>query len=179
MNFLNSVDLKSIIAYFVSDELQEKLLFVRLAFMVVFLILIGAMIFLMAKTSYLKWLFLQDVVQFLTMRPFGAKKISKQWGKILNRLEAGTESDYKLAVIESDDMLDASLKRLGYDGATLEEKLGKLTSATLPNIKQLYELHRLRNNIVHDPDYILSLDETKKALDAFTQAFRDLQILEK
>ncbi|MBI2626534.1 MAG: hypothetical protein HYW69_03000 [Candidatus Nealsonbacteria bacterium] len=178
MDFLNSHSLKDIIIYFFSTEFQERLLFLKIAFLAVSGILLAIIVFLTLRTSYLKLLFLQDAVQFLTMRPFGAKRISKQWNKVLDRLAAGSEADYKLAIIEANDILDASLKRLGYDGAALEEKLGKLTSATLPNIKQLYEVHQLRNNIVHDPDYVLSLDETKKALDVFTQAFRDLQMLE-
>lgn len=172
-----NIDFYSIISYLVSADLQNRLFAVRIAFTAIIIALLGVVIFLASKTHYLEWLFLQDVVQFVTMRPFGAKKITGQWNKITRRLEAGTEAEQKLAVIEADDMLDASLKRLGYAGQTLEEKLEKLTSATLPNMEQIHESRRLRNNIVHDPDYRLSSEEAKKALDVYAKAFRDLQIL--
>ena len=179
LNFIDSVsiDFKTIFYYIFSAGLQERLIFVQLAFIIISIILTGLIIFTLSRTHYLQWLFVEDIVQFFTMRPFGAKKITKQWNKVLDYLKAGSESEYKLAVIEADDMLDAVLKRLGYTGETFEEKLGKLTSATLPNIKQLYEIHQLRNNIVHDPDYRLTLDEAKKSLNVYSQAFQDLQIL--
>ena len=176
-NIKINIDFNSIFTYITSIHIQERLIFVQLTFMVISMILVGLIIFILLRTHYLQWLFVQDMVQFFTMRPFGAKKITKQWNKILEYLESGSESEYKLAVIGADDMFDESLKKMGYTGETLEEKLGKLTSATLPNIKQLYDTHQLRNNIVHDPDYRLTLDETKKILDVYDQAFRDLQIL--
>lgn len=181
LSFISNIDfsvvIPRIISYLTSAEIQATLFPVQVAFMAIIAILLGIIIFILLRTHYLQWLFFQDFVQFITMRPFGAKKITRQWNKTLERLETGSESEYKLAVIEADDILDASLKRMGYAGQTLEEKLGKLSSATLPNIQQLYEIHHLRNNIVHDPDYRLALEEAKKALDVYNQAFRDLQIL--
>ena len=178
---INNIDFDSVISriflFLTSPETQVAFLPVQIAFMVVSIILLGIIIFVLSRTHYLQWLVIQDAVQFITMRPFGAKKMTRQWGKIAERLETGLETEYKLAIIEADDMMDASLKRMGYDGQTLEKKLEKLTLATLPNIQQLYEVHQLRNNVVHDPDYQLSLEEAKKALDAYNQALRDLQIL--
>lgn len=172
-----NIDFNAVLSLITLPKIQAILFPVKIAFFALSAGFIGFIVFALLRTHYLQWLFIQDIIQFFTMRPFGAKKITKQWSKITDYLEKGNESEYKLAVIEADDMLDVSLKRLGYAGQTLEEKLEKLTSATLTNIKQLYEVHRLRNNIVHDPDYRLTLDEAKKTLDVYSQAFRDLQIL--
>jgi hypothetical protein len=129
------------------------------------------------RTHYLQWRYMQDFWEFLTFRPFGAKRITKLWNKILKRLDTGMESEYKLALIEADDMLDVSLKRMGYMGQTLEERLGKLTSATIANIDDIYQAHEIRNTIVHNPDYRLSLDEVRSTLDIYQKAFNSLQIL--
>lgn len=178
LNIIGNIDFSATLHYLnTSPEIQRILLIAKLAFMAISFVLVGMIIFFLSRTHYLEWLFIQDAAQFFTMRPLGAYKITKQWNKIVGRLEAGSEPDYKLAVIEADDMLESSLKKMGYDGQTLEEKLGKLSSATLKNIDQLYEVHRLRNNIVHDPDYRLTLDEAKKSMDVYAQAFRNLQIL--
>ena len=178
-NFIGNIniDFNAIFTYLISAELQEKLIIVKIVFLMIVAIILGIMIFINAKTHYLQWLFVQDLAQFIAMKPYGYKKINRQWERITKRLETGIESEHKLAIIEADDMLDAVLKRLGYAGQTLEEKLKNLTSATLPNIQQLYEIHRLRNNIVHDPDYRLTQEEAKKTLDTYGAAFRDLQIL--
>jgi len=176
MDFLN-IDFNTIISFLTSVEIQEKLFPVKVAFLAVSGIFLAIIIFVLLTTHYLQWLFLQDFWEFLTFRPFGAKRITRRWKKILKRLETETESEYKLAVIEADNMLDTSLKRMGYLGQNLEERLDKLTSATLPNIEEVREAHQVRNNIVHDPDYRLSLDEARKTLDIYDQAFRSLQIL--
>ena len=172
-----NIDFNTVIYYLTSPEVQAKLFLVKIIFFVIGGFFLGMIIFVLLRTHYLQWVFVQDFIEFFTRRPYGAKKISRTWNKVLRRLETGVESEYKLAVIEADDMLDNSLKRLGYTGATLEERLQKLTAVTLPNIKQIYDVHKVRNNVVHDPDYRLPLDEAKKTVDIYGQAFRDLQIL--
>jgi len=72
-------------------------------------------------------------------------------------------------------MLNDILKRMGFGGETLGERLEKLTAATLPNLEQIWEAHKIRNNIVHDPDYRLTLDEARKVLGIYEQALRDLE----
>lgn len=147
----------------------------KIVFLFLSLFLFGSIIFFLFKNSWLRHLFFYDMAEFLTYRPFGVKRIEKAWNKIIGRLETGLESEYKLAVIEADSMLDDILKRMGYGGETLGERLKNLTSATLPNIEGLKESHQIRNNIIHDPDYRLSLDEARKIMANYEQAFRDLQ----
>jgi hypothetical protein len=53
--------------------------------------------------------------------------------------------------------------------------LQKVTAGTLPNVEEVWEAHKIRNNIVHDPDYRLSLDEAKRALEIYEKALTDLQ----
>ncbi len=151
------------------------LLALKVAFIVFSLFLLGVIIFSLLKCSWLKFILLFDIFEFFTWRPFGVRKIVRVWNKITVRLDTGLESEYKLAVIEADSMLDDILKRMGYAGETLKERLNNLTSATLPNIEEIKATHQVRNNIVHDPDYRLSLDDARAALTVFEQALKDLQ----
>lgn len=172
-----NININTIISYFLSPEIQQKFLWVKFGFLLFGFILLIAIVILILKTHYYQWLFVQDFWEFLTFRPFGAKRITKIWNKIARRLDTGLESEYKLAIVEADDMLDVSLKRMGYAGQTIEEKLEKLTSATLANIDDVYAVHKIRNNIVHNPDYRLSLEEARSTLDIYEKAFNSLQIL--
>ena len=167
----------NIVSFLTSPEAQANLLPVRIAFLVVSAFLLGIIIFVLLRTHYLQWLFIQDLMGFFTVRTYGTKKINKQWQKVLRRLDSGLESEYKLALLEADRMLDNSLKKMGYVGSTFEERLGKLTSVTMPNIEEVYEVHKTRNNILHDPDYKLELAEARKVLNVYDEAFRSLQIL--
>jgi len=172
-----TIDLDTIISYLVSPDIQERVFWVKIGFFSVGGFFLAGIIFCLMRTHYLQWRYMQDFWEFFTFRPFGAKRITKLWNKILKRLDTGMESEYKLALIEADDMLDSSLKRMGYTGQTLEEKLGKLTSATIANIDDIYQAHEIRNTIVHNPDYRLSLDEARSTLDIYEKAFNSLQLL--
>lgn len=151
------------------------LLVLRIAFISFSSMLFAGIIFCLTRSRWLQYLFFQDAAEFLTYRPFGVKKIVKRWSKIMARLDTGLESEYKLALIEADTMMDDSLRRMGYAGDMLGERLDKLTVATLSNIEDIKRAHRVRNTVMHDPSYTLSLDEVRELLGIFEQAFRDLQ----
>lgn len=164
-----------IISWLISPTFSGWLLILKILFIVAALILLGFIIFAIAKTSWLKRLWIWDLVEFFSFRPYGVRKVVKAWAKITARLETGLESEYKLAVIEADSMLNDILKRMGFGGETLGERLEKLTTAILPNLEQIWKAHKIRNNIVHDPDYRLTLDEARRVLGIYEQALRDLE----
>lgn len=139
--------------------------------------MLGFIIWAFIKTSYVKKLFFWDFEEFFTTQPYGAKKIYGQWQKIKLRLTTGMESEYKLAVIEADSMLDDILKNMGFTGDTLGDRLASLTNETLPSINAVLESHKVRNNIVHNPDFQLTLNDAKKALEVFETALTDLRVL--
>ncbi len=152
------------------------LFYLKVIFIIFALIFVGGIIALLFKNTWLKRRILEDLVEFVAYRPFGAKKTFKQWTKITKRLETGKEAECKLAVIEADSLLNDIFKKMGYSGETIGEILKQLDSTTLPNIEQIWEAHKIRNNVVHDPDYRFTLDEAKKTLGIFEEALRDLEM---
>jgi len=171
------INFNDVVSFLTSAEVQQKLFTVRIGFFIVAGLFVGTIIFVLLKSHYLEWLLMQNIGEFFTFRAFGVRLINRKWQKIKSRLKTGLESEYKLAVIGADDMLNASLKRMGYAGQSLEEKMEKLSSATLSNIEEVHQAHQLRNSIVHSPDYRLSFEDAKNALDVYEKAFTDLQIL--
>lgn len=165
---------QTIVSFIFAPHFLGWLFILRVSFVVLALVLLTAIIFFLMRTNWLRLLFVYDAFEFLTFRPFGVRKIEKDWNKITARLNTGLESEYKLAVIEADNMMDYTLKNMGYGGEALGERLKKLTEATLTNMAELEAAHKTRNNIVHDPDYRLSLDEARKTLASYEKAFRDL-----
>ena len=166
---------ENLISFLISPPSNEWMIIIRIIFIIASLSLFGFIVFALLKTSWLKYIFLQDAAEILTYRPFGVRKIEKNWRKVAARLDTGSEPEYKLAVIESDNIMNEILKRMGYSGESLGERLEKLTAATLPNIEEIKDAHKVRNDIVHDPNYKLSLEQAKKTLGIFEKAFRDLE----
>jgi hypothetical protein len=172
-----NIDFSVIIDLLTSEEIQKNIFPIKVTFLIISGLFLAFVIFASFYTHYFKWMFLNDAFEFLTRRPFGAKRMNRNWKKIKQRLDSKSETEYKLAIIEADKMLSSALKRMGYAGPTLEESLDKLTSATLPNIEDLYSAHQLRENIVRDQNYAVSFEQAKKILDDFENAFIHLQLL--
>ncbi len=105
------------------------------------------------------------------------KKLVKKWAKIEQRLEAGQEAELKLAVIEADKFFDDVLKRCGYPGKDMGERLRKINSSQLSNIDDIWRAHKIRNNIVHDIDYKLMVIDAEKAVGAYRKALEELEVL--
>jgi hypothetical protein len=168
------MDINILISYITSSELQQMMLPLKLCFFAISLIFLSIIIFVLLKTDWLRHAFLEKTVEFLSYHPYGMKKISKGWSKVLSKLEKGSEAEYKMALIEADEMFDNTLEKMGYSGKTLEDRI-KQASAVLSNTEQIQEAHKTRNNVAYDPNYKLGLDEAKRILEVFEQAFRDLE----
>ncbi len=166
---------QKIVLWLFNPPFDNEILFVlRVVCMAAAVLLLVGTVFFFFRASWIRYLLWYDVVEYFTFRPFGVKKIEKDWMKNKARAATGLESEYKLSVLEADSMLNETLKKMGYSGETLGEKLSGLTKATLSNIEDIKVAHQTRNNIIHDPDYKLTPEETKKVLDIFEKAFRDL-----
>lgn len=153
------------------------ILVLKIIFGSISLFLIISIIYFVVKSNYLTTVYLRDVTEVLSYKPYGTRKIVKQWNKIKSRLDLSSEAEHKLAVIEADNLLNETLERMGYDGDTVGEKLKQITSLRLPNIDQILEVHKIRNNIVYDPDYQLSLDQGQRALEIYEKTLQELQVL--
>lgn len=165
-----------IITYINLPGFQRNLLIFKIFSAILSLFFLFFIIYFLYKTKYLRIHFWQDLVEFFTYRPYELKKFTRNWKRITKRLETTSESEYKLAIIEADNLLNKILARMGYKGEGLENKLKQVTEIVIPNLDSLAKAHKLRNDIIYNPDYRLTFDQTKKILDIYEETFRNLQI---
>jgi len=166
-----------ILQFLLYPNFSGWLLIIKIIFLGFSLFFIFFTIIALTKTSWFRKAILIDLKEFLTFRPYGLKKFVREWEKIKKRLETGSESETKLALIEADSLLDKALERRGYEGKSLGEKLEKVTVDVLSNLEEVLNVHKIRNNIIHDPTYILNLEEAKKAISIYEKALTDLEAL--
>lgn len=166
-----------IIQFLLEPEFIGWLAILRVSFIVFSLILLTFIVYFLLKTKWLRRLYIWDLQEFFRQRPVGVHRLEKAWLKLKKRLGTGLESEYKLAIMEADAMLDEALKRMGLFGETLGEKLDKVTPVVLPNLAEIRQTHNLRNNIVHDPNYRLNLDAASKTINIYEKALSDLQVI--
>ena len=150
---------------------------VKPVFWIVSLIFILWLIFFIAKTDWLRLRYLENIVQFFTFKPYGTKRLTNQWDRISKKIDTGRETEYKLAIIEADSMVDEMLKKSGYSGKSFEEKVKSLSPAILKDKEKLLRAHKNRNQIVADPDFGLDAEQTKKILDEYKLVLISLGLL--
>jgi hypothetical protein len=138
---------------------------------------IGGTIFFVIKTG---WLALRvDRVRDVILKTNLSKKRSiKIWQRVKRYHFAGDDKSLKLAVLEADKALDEAIRLAGFRGETLGDRLKKITEDQLPNIQEIWEAHKLRNRLVHEPDFNLTRDMAEKALAVYEQTLKDLQLLD-
>ncbi len=111
-----------------------------------------------------------------------ADKVSKneRWVKTLNYLFSQHPSDWKLAIIEADSMLEALLDQLGFKGESLGDKLKSATQPSrtggekVHNMSSAWSAHAIRNKIAHEgTSFELSQHEAKKAIALYEHIFRE------
>lgn len=158
-------------------EILRIISILKIIFIIFGLFFLGFTIWGAIFTEYLWRLFIIDLKEFLTYKPYEIKKFTKKWEKIKKRLKSGIEADAKLAILEADSLLDQFLAIRKYQGKNLEEKLENLTEEILPSLPRLKQAIKVRNAIVEDPSYKLDREEAERTLEIYEQALKDLQAI--
>jgi hypothetical protein len=150
------------------------LLAAKIFFILVSVSIIIFIIYVWVTTPWLKRLIIWDWMEFFTFRPYIIKRIDKNWMKILQRLESELETEYKLSVIEADLLLNDVMKRLGYEGKNLSEKLERVKPEVFKELQLLKEADQIYQNLVYDTSYHLTQPEAKKIIAEFERALSEL-----
>ncbi len=172
---------KEIIKYIIYPELFPPAVLmviqiVRALFITFSVLAIALIAFLLLNNAFLEMRFINNWVEFIKAKPHRKVKMVRDWEKIVKRAKEGDESERKLAVIEADDVVDGVLDKLGYKGKDLGDRLSKLNEDIIPNISDLQRAHKTRRDIIYDPNYNLSADDSKELIDIYEKTFKDLQL---
>lgn len=93
---------------------------------------------------------------------FNRTRIMRAWDHV-----ALTESPAQ-KVLEADKVLDLALTVLGVEGS-MGDKL-KTVGPRFSNINAIWQAHKLRNRIAHEPGISITDDEAQRAVKVFKEA---------
>lgn len=106
-------------------------------------------------------------------RKLNVEKYRMRWLAVEQSLVRGNESSYHLAVLNADKLVDQAMRDSGYGGKTMGDRL-KLAKNIFSNRDSIWQAHKLRNRIAHEPDVKIKFDEARRALAGFKRALKDL-----
>lgn len=101
-----------------------------------------------------------------------------KWHRILTLGESASESDWKMAIMEADSLVEESLKNKGVPGDTMSELLEAVRENGYSYIQDIWEAHLIRNQIAHKgSDYSISRIETRRVLRMFENFLEELGVI--
>ena len=180
---LNIFDSLSVFAK--TSSFKTTLLTFKFIFYIVSFAFIGLSIWLRYKSFY----FAELKTKYSFYLPKEKKKersteglplqnLRDYWTQLALRLNYQDEAQWKLAVIEADNLFDHVLTLLGYQGESMGERLQKIKPGDFRNLNEVWQVHKIRNALVHDPTFSLSYQQADNVIKTYEKALKELKILE-
>ena len=97
------------------------------------------------------------------------------WEEINAKLNSVNPNDWKVAVIEADKLLDETLASVGTPGFSMGDRLKNIVNADVGNnLDGVWNAHKTRNAIVHNPGFELTSEIARKAVKTLEDATKAL-----
>lgn len=106
------------------------------------------------------------------------KSQNPRWKYILTLVESPNDSDWRIAIIEADSLLEESFKEKDLIGNNMSELLEDAKSNGYPSIQSAWDAHLVRNRIAHEgQEFSLTQVEVRRVIKLYQNIFEDLNII--
>lgn len=103
--------------------------------------------------------------------------IGDAWKKIDGYVRSDNPSDWKIAILEADTLLEEVITSLGYHGENFGEKLKSINPSQFPYLDHAWEAHKFRNDIAHSAQRPLAHSEANRIIGLYERVFKELKVL--
>lgn len=107
-----------------------------------------------------------------------APSSNRRWVEITNHIGSDSPSDWRLAILECDIILDEMLTKMSYHGETLSDKLKTVEKSDFLSIDKAWEAHRVRNAVAHEGSNFKITDrEARRVVGLYEEVFREFHYI--
>lgn len=168
--------LSALLEYINSPELQALLLPAKIVLGSAGIFFVVAVVILISKTGWLHLAYILDWHEYNRFKPYGLPSTSQHVKAAIHALDNGTFEERKQAIVELDTILGTAIERIGFLGATTEERLNKMSSSTFHDMEELKQAHQIRKAIETNPEYVLPYEEAERLVKVYQRAFSSLDL---
>lgn len=152
--------------------------YVVIAYIVSFIFLV---LYIYASIEYDKYSDIEHDLVHVAEEAYALKMTggvkSNKFAELQAHLDSQNPNDWKLAIIEADILLDDTLKRQGYAGPTLGDRLKSISPESLHSIRDAWDAHMVRNKIAHaGADFVLTQKIARETIMQYERVFKELGI---
>ncbi|OGZ46579.1 MAG: hypothetical protein A3J55_02710 [Candidatus Ryanbacteria bacterium RIFCSPHIGHO2_02_FULL_45_17b] len=103
---------------------------------------------------------------------------TQHWQNIIEKLASQQGGkDYKTVIIEADGLVDSALRANQFPGDTMGDRLRNVPPEKIASLNELWKAHRTRNEIAHDPHYVVSPREGHDMMKVYKKVLEELGAL--
>lgn len=97
-----------------------------------------------------------------------------RWNIITAHIDSGNPAEWRLAILEADNMLSELLQTLPYAGTTVGEKLTNANKDNFRTLEDAWEAHKVRNRIAHEgAAFELTEREARRVISLYQGVFTE------
>ncbi len=98
-----------------------------------------------------------------------------RWNHVQDLMNSPNPSDWRLAIIESDSILESLLEERGIPGAGIGERLKNISPGDLSTLQSAWEAHLVRNRIAHEgSEFEVTERDVKRTIRLYEMVFQEL-----
>ena len=112
------------------------------------------------------------------LEELASKQKDERWERILAHAHSTNQSDWRLAIMEADIILEECLRNAGFPGDTIGEMLKSAKPGDFLTLDAAWDAHKVRNRIAHDgANFDLNEKETQRVINLFEQVFKEFKVI--
>lgn len=107
----------------------------------------------------------------------GGQKMTA-FDQVRDHMDTDNPAEWRIAIIEADNILYKILDRAGYEGETLGEMLTNATHANFGTLESAWEAHKIRNKVAHEgQELTLDKREARRVIGLYENVLREFAYL--
>lgn len=140
------------------------------------LLLLGGIVYITIRTNQVR---AKETERIKSAIPKDVEPVrNERWEKIQEHVASENPSEWRLAIIEADVLLDEVVTKMGYRGDTLGEKLKQVVRGDMATLDNAWEAHKIRNQVAHEgSDFILTKREAKRVVELYASVFNEFKVV--
>lgn len=120
----------------------------------------------------------QAIADALYKKKQKEKSADPRWHYVLSLVESLNPSDWRVAVIEADTMMEEFLRDKNFVGESLSELLKDAQGGGVQYVDDAWKAHLIRNQIAHEgSDFAFNQNEARRAIKMYENFFEELGVI--
>lgn len=148
----------------------------------IFLILLCLFLIAVIVYSYLQWREIKNAsdrhIESLIPTESPDNLENKRWAHVQSLIASHNPTDWKMAILEADVMLEDMTRALGLPGDTLADRLKSVEPSDFLTLQKAWEAHKIRNQIAHQgSNFALEHRQAILTIRLYEEVFHEFRLI--